>query len=109
MINELAKEITDIMKDAIPQKSIAESLLKMENPDKKLTTIGHIDEIDSEHKNEFFEEIFMDENGNIIDLRILKCNPTLNELEEMAEYWDELQIHFKKKVKPYFLIADDPS
>ncbi|WP_407379934.1 hypothetical protein [Methanobrevibacter sp.] len=104
MTDELMKQMIDTMKNAIPEKKIVEFYLGLENPDIKLKSIGKNEEIKSKFKNEFFDEIYVDENEIILDLRIFEEDPSQKELEEMSEYWDELQKHFKKIVQPCFVI-----
>ena len=107
MIDETAKELLEIMKEEIPEKKIAEYFLWMGKEERKITKIGYVKDIDSNHKNEFFEEIFKDENEKIVDIRFLKKEPSQKELEEMSEYWWALQIRFKKRVDPIFILLNE--
>ena len=104
MIDKTSKEIIKRMKKAISEKTTAEYFLSMGKEERKITTIGNVKDIDSKYKNEFFEEIFKDENETIVDIRIFEKEPSGKELNEMSEYWNALQIHFKKRVEPIFIM-----
>ena len=105
MKNEIAKEITQIMKEAISEKTIAEYFLSLGKQERKLRKIGHVKDIDSNHKNDIFDEIYVDENEKIVDIRLFEEKPSEKELEKMSEYWWALQMHFKKRVEPVFIIT----
>ena len=71
------------------------------HPCEKLTTIGFVDEIDSEFKNNIFDEIIVDEKDFIIDVRIFPCKTSQEEIDNLSEYWIKLIKKFKKEVRPY--------
>ena len=105
MINDTAIEITKIMKEAIPEKTIAQYFLSLGKEERTLTKIGQVKDIDSDHKNELFDGIFKDQNEVIVDIRLLEEKPSEKELEKMSEYWWALQLHFRKRVEPVFIIT----
>ncbi|WP_407424193.1 hypothetical protein [Methanobrevibacter sp.] len=105
MINDTAIEITKIMKEAIPEKTIAQYFLSLGKEERTLTKIGQVKDIDSDHKNELFDGIFKDQNEIIVDIRLLEEKPSEKELEKMSEYWWALQLHFRKRVEPVFIIT----
>ena len=105
MINETAKEITQIMKEAIPEETIAQYFLSLGEEERTLTRIGYVKDIDSNHKNDLFDGIFKDQNEIIVDIRLLEEKPSEKDLEKMSEYWQALQMHFKKIVEPVFIIT----
>ena len=106
MIDELSKKIIEIMKNVMPEKSIVEFYIDMENNEKTVKSIGHNKDIQSNFKNEFFDEIYEDEHGTIVDVRIYKEEPTPEKIFEMDEYWIELQKRFGRPVEPYFIITE---
>lgn len=105
MTDKIHKMMIDTMKNSIPEKTIVEFFLNMEDEGGKLNPIGHNKDMESEFKNDLFDAIYEDENGKIIDLRILEKKPSQEDLYEMAQYWDEMQRHFNKKVQPCFVIT----
>ena len=105
-IDPTTKEIIDIMKNGMGEKIIVEFFLNnYKDKEAKVTPIGYVKDMESEYKNEFFDEIYEDENGCIIDLRIYENKPTDEEMFNLSEYWSELHFKFKKEVLPYFVIA----
>lgn len=105
MINETAKEITKIMKETISEKTIAQYFLSLGEEERTLTKIGMVKDINSNHKNDLFDGIFKDQNEIIVDIRLLEDKPSEKELEKMSEYWHALQLHFRKRVEPVFIIT----
>ena len=105
-IDPTTKEIIDVMKNGMGEKMIVEYFIGLNSDSEvKLTSIGYVKDMKSEYKNEFFDEIYEDENGRSIDLRIYENKPTDEEMFNLSEYWSELQFKFKKEVMPYFVIA----
>ena len=107
MTEDFKKEIFQLLKESFSEKIIAEHLLSLGKQERKITKIGHVNDIDSDHKNDFFEEIYKDENEKIIDIRLSEKEPSQKELEEMSEYWLALQKHFKRRVEPVFIITGE--
>ena len=99
--NALIKEMYDMMKRHISEKEIIESLLT-DDESKKVKPIGFVRDIDSNYKNEFFDEIFEDEEGNIIDVRLYFKRPGYDDVINMQEYWIALQKTYNKTVIPFF-------
>ena len=95
-----------ILKRNRSEKSIAESILKVFNVEKNLKSIGYVKDIDSKFKNDAFDEIFEDELGNIIDIRIFYKKPTSEKVDEMSQYWTALYLTFNKPVEPYFFVNE---
>ena len=105
-INPTTKEIIDIMKNGMGEKIIVEFFLSLnKDEEQKVTSIGYVKDMESEYKNEFFDEIYEDENGCIVDIRIYENKPTNEEMFNLAEYWNELHFKFKKEVIPHFVIS----
>ena len=106
----IQKMIHDLRETNFTEKDMMEFFLNPDMEDEKnrktVTPIGRTDDIDSQCRNEFFEEIFEDENGVIIDLRLYTREPTPEELIEISKYWVELKITFSKPVKPIFIIKN---
>ena len=100
------KEFSEILKKAYTEKTIIETYLRLQGIDSTIRSIGYVKDIDCNYKNEFFEEIYEDENGNIIDLRLFQITPSSQDVENMTEYWIKLQETYKKNVEPIFIIAE---
>lgn len=105
MTDKIHKMMINTMKNSIPEKTIVEFFLNMEDESSKLNPIGYNKDMKSKFKNDLFDAIYEDENGKIIDLRILEKKPSQEDLYEMAQYWDEMQRQFNKKVQPCFVIT----
>lgn len=103
--NALIKEMYDMMKRHISEKEIIESLLT-DDGSKKVKPIGFVRDIDSNYKNEFFDEIFEDEEGNIIDVRLYFKRPGYDDVINMHEYWIALQKTYNKTVIPVFVVSE---
>ena len=108
--NELIKRTYKQMATFIPEKTIIEFLINMtndENIKKSIEKIGDASDIDSDYKNEIFDEIFIDENGFILDVRIYYVRPSDEEIINMAEYWLILEKTFNRKVQPVFIVSGE--
>ena len=103
---ELIKENLELMSNAVGEKYVILSLLGGEFKDMDLTYLGSVSDIDCEFKNDFFSDIYVDELGRIIDLRIFKSDPTKEEMGNMESYWIKLFKKYEKKVLPVFIIPD---
>ena len=102
---EFFKESLKIFKKKeVPQKVIIKIILDEIYENAKLTTIWVNNEIKSEFKNDIFDQIIVDEDGEIIDLQIYSHEPTLTEIIGMTHYWIELFENFNREVKPYIYI-----
>ena len=99
-------QILKNFKNSLGEKTAIEILLENEGISKNLKHIGNAADIDSDFKNNIFEEIFEDENGHIIDLRLCYEAPDPIELEKMNEYWTILTKTFKKPVEPYIFAGE---
>ena len=94
-------------KKVLPEKEIMEVVLDEYFPIKKLTTIGFVDEIDCEFKNDIFDEIVVDENDFIIDIRIYPTEPSQEEIDNLSQYWIKLIKKFNRYVKPCICIVEE--
>ena len=66
MTDKIHKMMIDTMKNSIPEKTIVEFFLNMEDEGSKLNPIGYNKDMESEFKNDLFDAIYEDENGKII-------------------------------------------
>lgn len=106
------EEIVKILKTGIEEKIIIEHLMSLQNePTKieKIEKIGDNLDIDCEFKNNLFDEVYIDEKGAIIDLRIKEQPPEEDEIENLAKYWEALYKKFNRPVQPCFIIYGEPS
>ena len=104
---EQMKQIIIMIKETVSEKTLVEYFLNLENEGKTVKSIGHVKNIDSKYKNDIFEEIYEDEEGFIIDLRLFAEKPTTYDKLKMTEYWIELENTFQKSVKPYIIIRGE--
>ena len=96
---EIIKKVYKHMTTFIPEKTIIKNLINLENyedNEKCIEKIGNINYIDSKYKNEIFNEIFVDEDGFILDVRLSYLKPTDEEIKNMSEYWKILQNTFNR-------------
>ena len=100
------KEVIDVMKEGFGEQMVIENFLDLCNFKRTLNVIGDNSDIESEFKNEFFDGIYEDENGIILDVRLTDNKPSKEELDNYAEYWRELSEKFGKLVSPVFIVRN---
>ena len=101
------KKMIEIYRQSKEEKIFAEYFLNMQKENKKLKVIGHVKDINSKFKNEFFEDIYEDENGVIYDIRIFETTPPQSVTDDLTEYWLTLECTFNKPVEPIYIILGD--
>lgn len=102
------EKMVKILKETIDEKTIIEHLLSLQKENTKITKIGDNLDIDCEFKNKLFDEVYIDEKGAIVDLRIKEQPPEADEIENLAKYWDLLHEKFNRPVQPCFIIYGEP-
>lgn len=98
------EDILNILKNSIDEKTIIAHLLSLDDIETSINKIGNVNDIDCDVKNEFFEGIYEDENGVIIDLRIYEKRPEENEIKKLEEYWRKLSEKFNKAIAPIIFV-----
>ena len=104
--HEHMKNIIRIMSVSIGERKLMGYFLDKPEKDPSVKSIGFVDEINSEYRNEFFKEIYEDENGFIIDVRFFDTHPSGEEMENIIGYWMKLHEKFKKPVKPVLIVNE---
>lgn len=105
--NTIYKEILAILNDGLGEETNIKYFMSLDGLEPELHKIGSVKDFKSKYKNDVFETIFEDENGVIIDCRVHEFRPTAEELENYAEYWEELHQAFNKPVSPLFIVFGD--
>jgi hypothetical protein len=103
------EEILKILKNSVDEKTIIQSLLLIDDTETEITRIGNVNDIDCDSKNEFFDGIYEDEKGNIIDLRIYEKKPDEDKIKKLEKYWKKLNEKFNKSIAPIIIVYGEQS